>query len=347
MTMNDTGPKMFISDPYIINLDKDVDRWNIISKSLNDIHSPYIRFPAIDGKQLSEEEISRYTTWFGRTFLLTHSMLGCALSHYTAINKAKTQILANKPNIDPNTTWILILEDDAIITPNYKSDMAKLKADLAWLYANNRMEYDRIDTLRLCYPSKHMDATPSAKLFLTIPNTAYPPIEHPGHMTYSFRSYFLAAHATSYIVKLSSVDKLLNHLNTQKINTHVDLEWGYNKNIGTYFVNVPIIDSIIDNYDSSSNLANTYPKSITTTIVILNRIGLLSNYFTFGMIQPCCGFNLYYKIANVWLFLLIFILIIWLIARSMGSKWNPWPYLLIFWIVDTVLFYRYPTGVDR
>jgi hypothetical protein len=233
------------------------------------------------------------------------------------------------------------LEDDAVITDNYTADMAKLQADLDWLHRMHPAEYQQIDILKLCIPTRHLLSAPVAAAFLEIENRPAIDYTKDGAMHYIFRSYYLAAHNTAYLVKLSSVDKILKQLHTRKINTHIDLELGFNTEIGTYYVDHPIIDSQVDNFADSTNLANTYPRSAVWATYGLNRLGLLSTYTTFGIIQPGAGINLYYKIADVWLIFLFLVLIVWLVAKLLySSEWNPWPYILIYWIVDTILFYR-------
>jgi cell division protein FtsW (lipid II flippase) len=119
------------------------------------------------------------------------------------------------------------------------------------------------------------------------------------------------------------------------------MELGLASKIGTYYVDQPIIDSQVDNFETSTNLANTYPKSAVWLTFALNRLGILATYTTFGVIQPGAGFNLHYKIADVWLIFLALLFIVWIFTRIIYSKtWNPWPYVIIYWIADTILFYR-------
>lgn len=331
---------MFISNPFIINLDSAPDRWSTISESLAKLNIPYNRFPGIDGRKLTSDELAKYTKWFNRTFTLTHSIIGCALSHYFVLPMARAQ-LPSYTQTTPDTTWILVLEDDAVITDNYTADMAKLHTDLEWLHRMHPEEYDQIDILKLCIPTRHLPSAPVASIFLELENRPAIDYTKEGAMHYKFRSYYLAAHNTAYLVKLSSVDKIINQLHTRKINTHIDMELGFRKEIGIYYVDHPIIDSKVDNFNTSTNLANTYPRSSVWATFALNQLGLLSTYTTFGIIQPGAGFNLYYKIANIWLIFLAIVLIIWLIVKvGYSAEWNPWPYIIIYWIADTILFYR-------
>jgi GR25 family glycosyltransferase involved in LPS biosynthesis len=332
---------MYISNPFVINLEKDKERWEVITGKLKERNIPYSRFEGVNGKMLPDSEIAKYTTWFNRTFLLTHSIIGCALSHFFVLDVARAQLLPQLKQMNEplDTAWILVLEDDAVIDPNYHESMAKLKADLQWLHDNKPEEYNRVDMLKLCIPTRHLPSNPIVKGIITAPNSRLPTIEHPGEMNYSFKSFYVAASNTSYLVKVSSVDKFMNHLRTKGINTHVDVEIGWSKDINVYYVSEPIIDSVVDNFDTSTNLAGTYPRSIAYIVRWLNSKGLISAYTAFGVTQPVAGINMFYKFANIWFVLIIFVLALWLATRWY-YKWNPWPYVLIFWIADTVFFYR-------
>lgn len=99
---------------YVINLEKNINRWNIIKKSIPS-NIDLERFNAIVGKNvdinkwlnteglksLKEVEQNGYRT---AHYQLTRGAIGCFLSHYT---------LAKQLLNDTNNTMYLILEDDA------------------------------------------------------------------------------------------------------------------------------------------------------------------------------------------------------------------------------------------
>ena len=58
-------------------MDKSVDRWKRIAKELDGLD--FHRFPAIEGKKLSQKEIDTNTTFLSRTFLCTYGSLGCGV----------------------------------------------------------------------------------------------------------------------------------------------------------------------------------------------------------------------------------------------------------------------------
>ena len=84
-------------------MDKSQDRWERISKELDDLKMNYERFSAIEGKKLREDEIEAKTTFAVRNFLCSYSVLGCALSHLAVWEK-----IANGSD-----KFVCIAEDDA------------------------------------------------------------------------------------------------------------------------------------------------------------------------------------------------------------------------------------------
>lgn len=68
---------------YVINLDKDVKRMNNMKKLLN---NNFIRFPAVYGKNLSNDELNKNITTLCKYLLCNHAIVGCALSHISGKN---------------------------------------------------------------------------------------------------------------------------------------------------------------------------------------------------------------------------------------------------------------------
>lgn len=103
---------------YLVNLDRSPDRLAFMTKQLNYLNLPFERVSAVDGRQLSEELVSklavrsRIEEW---PELLTPNMIACSLSHYNIYMKIQ------QDNVD----YALILEDDV-----------KIEADLPLILAN-------------------------------------------------------------------------------------------------------------------------------------------------------------------------------------------------------------------
>lgn len=97
---------------YIINLANATVRYQRIVKQLEHLGLAYERIEAVNGQQLSEEDIKKYCdinavqsnpTW------LTRGAIGCALSHWNVYQKMVIE------DIDV----ALILEDDMTFMPNF------------------------------------------------------------------------------------------------------------------------------------------------------------------------------------------------------------------------------------
>jgi glycosyl transferase family 25 len=111
---------------FIINMDRSKDRLQRISQELKSMNLDYERFPAIEGKKLSNDEIVSKTSFFGRTFIFTHSAIGCALSHLTLWEKA-----ASMPD-----DFVCIMEDDATFTQEFP----KVLENMQLIYDNTKFD---------------------------------------------------------------------------------------------------------------------------------------------------------------------------------------------------------------
>ena len=67
----------------IINMEKSTDRLEKITENMNDIGLKFTRFNAINGNQLTDQEVNDNTTFMCRNLLCSRSVIGCALSHIT------------------------------------------------------------------------------------------------------------------------------------------------------------------------------------------------------------------------------------------------------------------------
>lgn len=86
----------YFPDIFLINLDRDTKRLEIVDKKLTDLSITYKRIQAYDGQILKFMENSNY----GGQFLSGY--IGCSLSHFHCLQLAK----------DLNLDNVLILEDD-------------------------------------------------------------------------------------------------------------------------------------------------------------------------------------------------------------------------------------------
>ena len=96
-------------DIHVINLDKDIKRWNIIKNNAKKQNLNITRFSAINGNTI---DLSIYDHYFSNNNL-KKGQKGCSLSHIKLWQNL----------IRHNNKYILILEDDAIIPKNFTSKL--------------------------------------------------------------------------------------------------------------------------------------------------------------------------------------------------------------------------------
>lgn len=100
---------------YCINLDKDTDRWSALQKQIKSNNLQVERIPAVNGANVSESEYIR-NGLLHKNHRLLKGQLGCALSHVKLWHKIKKD----------NKAFTLVLEDDIIITNDFKSKLNEL-----------------------------------------------------------------------------------------------------------------------------------------------------------------------------------------------------------------------------
>lgn len=109
---------------FVINLEKQEKRREIISKQLNALHIPFEIFPAVNGRLLTQEQISqlydREKALKKGYYDLTLPEIGCALSHINIYKKI----------VSENIPYALILEDDAFLNPELPKVLLDLKIKL-------------------------------------------------------------------------------------------------------------------------------------------------------------------------------------------------------------------------
>lgn len=105
---------------FVINLEQAVERKKFISQQLDQLRLPYEIIPAVNGKELSEQEMmasyDRQKALSTGFHDLAPAEIGCALSHISVYRKM----------IENNIPYALILEDDALLS----TDLPQVLADL-------------------------------------------------------------------------------------------------------------------------------------------------------------------------------------------------------------------------
>ena len=119
---------------YIINAASETNRWQAIFAQIDFLNMPVERIEAVMGKVLSVEELSvwysptKNTRHFHKPLLLGE--IGCYASHITAWRKILTDQL----------DWALIIEDDAILSPDIGVMLETLTA---------RVDFNVVDMVKL------------------------------------------------------------------------------------------------------------------------------------------------------------------------------------------------------
>jgi GR25 family glycosyltransferase involved in LPS biosynthesis len=109
----------YIDNVYVINMDESKDRLQNMITQIPIIGKPFIRIPAIVGKDLNFKDIKDKTNFFCRNFC-SLSMIGIFMSHY----KTWQTILQN------NDKFSLIMEDDCELIPDFKKELKKVLDEL-------------------------------------------------------------------------------------------------------------------------------------------------------------------------------------------------------------------------
>lgn len=117
---------------YVINLDRSRDRFAHISWQMKSLNIEFTRITAIDGMNLSDEEVRAYPYRYYRP--LTKGELGCSLSHYKCWQRIQ------QDQVD----YGVIFEDDVILDEHLLEFLQKLRQETEpnW------------DILKLCQSAK-------------------------------------------------------------------------------------------------------------------------------------------------------------------------------------------------
>lgn len=117
----------YVDNIYLINMDKDVDRLEKVTKECNIVNIKFERFPGVKISNLSQNILDKYipkeTQKYG-----TNGMIGCGLSHLFIWQDA----------VKKNYKNILVLEDDVYFTDEFneylKNVMEEVPNDYDILY---------------------------------------------------------------------------------------------------------------------------------------------------------------------------------------------------------------------
>jgi GR25 family glycosyltransferase involved in LPS biosynthesis len=103
-----------IKKTYLINLDIRPDRLKFIDEMLKRENIDYIRFPAIYGKELKDDDPA-YKQYFNESVKLSPGQYGCALSHIKIY-----EMIVNDNELN-DEDLICIFEDDITLETDFKN----------------------------------------------------------------------------------------------------------------------------------------------------------------------------------------------------------------------------------
>ena len=251
---------MFMIKSYVINLERNPDRMQFIQSQLEGLGLDYERFPAVDGKSISDQAFEKFANDRPRGNLAgrwTKGKMGCDLSHYEL-----WKIGARSP--DP---FICILEDDVYMSPDVKqflktTDWIPSDADIIRLEGTTLMKCNIATRpvqeiacrgLYLMLPNKFKNAfSVGAGAYVIRKEAAQKLLEAPIHaLTYVDRALFdhvtsgIAKDLVTYQVKPALVvqDKFLNAGEQIKFNSEIETEAE-----GDIYINSNIIKRYLRKY---------------------------------------------------------------------------------------------------
>ncbi len=140
-TINDYFDKI-----YCLNLNRRKDKWDKAKKRFDELKIDVERFPAIDGKYLTDDDLIPYKK-------LNKFEVGCILSHYQIIKNAKKNHFKK----------ILIFEDDVLFIDNFQSlfkeSISKINEWKLLYLGGSQWQWGDIEFVDGFYYTNHTDGT--------------------------------------------------------------------------------------------------------------------------------------------------------------------------------------------
>lgn len=231
-----------IDNVFVINLKNNTERWKTINDKFKNTGLKLIRWDAVYGKDMTEQEIYDNTTTLCNLFC-SPGMIGCSMSHITLWK----HIVAN--NLDN----VLILEDDA-----YPADDSFTK-DLNKALQNIPSDYDVIYLGYTFLQDKDLIIDGKKSEYYTIVKS-----ERGTH---------------AYMLSNKGAKKLLESKDFQKISYHIDCSLSYyiydNPDLKAYALTKRLI--IQDAKSDTSNImdnAHPIPNLLLSQYCIMNGVSL-------------------------------------------------------------------------
>jgi GR25 family glycosyltransferase involved in LPS biosynthesis len=227
---------------YVINLKRDKKKWNDLQHRLLSIGIKPIRFDAIYGKQLTNNDYVKYQTYITKYcwYFCPRTLIGCRLSHLTLYEMAHKQWQTQSFT---NDKFFLVLEDD--VTPVFKDktviediiNRSPQDADIISLYCQGYCRYN--DTLTTTNEFRRV------------------------------KGHSFTGSTCAILIRYSSVPKLL-----RKLNYHIDIQLfnDHNNHIYVYHKEMFIPDTSVSynipshDWELDKNIVIKNINKITTKI---------------------------------------------------------------------------------
>lgn len=264
---------MLLDNIYVINMDKSIDRLNMIKDNFNEYNLKFTRFPAVDGKKIKKSILNKNTTLLCKTILCNKGIIGCSLSH---INIWKQ--LVN----DKSTNYYVVLEDDSVVDNLTIETLEEIDT------IKDKIDFDMISLF--CGPEGNILCNQYDKIY-ELSNGII--IGKP----------FLALTTTGYIISKKGAKKLISYIN--KINYHVDTEIAINtlfRNINYYSLNMNVVKP---NWKINSTIEKSNSKSILINLLSSMKLYKLVTILNVNVIT----INMKYSIPLYSLLLVLLLLI--------------------------------------
>jgi glycosyl transferase family 25 len=250
----------FIDNVYVINMDKDTNRLDKVTKECTKFNIKFQRFPGVDPKTLSKKEKKKYITKFCQKYC-TNGMIGCGLSH----------IKIYEDVINNNYNNVLILEDDIYFKDNFHSILNNALDELPNDYDVLYIGYFGLSSEHTYYDHNYLlKILSNKKTEKNIFNTIYCP-EFP-----------LGTHAM--IISNKGCQKLLQIMN--KMYWHIDWQISFNnKDLNIYATNKRIVHQLwAESCNSNMTSFPKYPNTLLNNIHDNNRVPY-SYYFNVSLMR--------------------------------------------------------------
>jgi GR25 family glycosyltransferase involved in LPS biosynthesis len=127
---SDAALPVGIASVHVINLDASIDRWSDMVATAKDVRLPIQRFPAVDVRHLTENDVLKLPinnrTIKGLNGNSQRGTVGCFLSHRNVLQ----HLHESTPTIVDQNSAHLILEDDAMFKPDFHERWADVWSDI-------------------------------------------------------------------------------------------------------------------------------------------------------------------------------------------------------------------------